>query len=133
MTTQRVKALDFRTLAQVADWLAVGVAVSLPWSISASAILTTLWLLVGLLTLDISMVRRELAAFAGGLPVLLWILAAVAMLWVDVTWFERIDGLGGFYRYKPFHRCWRHSAVRCTFALYGFLVQVPFHTKTGHF
>ena len=41
-------------------------------------------------TLNIAMVRRELTTFAGGLPVLLWLLAVVGMLWADVTW---ADGL----------------------------------------
>jgi O-antigen ligase len=33
---------------------------------------------------------------AGGLPVLLWGLAAVGMLWADVSWTERIQGIHGF-------------------------------------
>jgi hypothetical protein len=35
---------------------------------------------------------------AGGLPVLLWVLAAAGMLWADVTWSERLTGLGRFHR-----------------------------------
>ncbi len=98
MTTLRAKALDLQTFAQAADWLAVGVAVALPWSTSATAILITLWLVAVLPTLDVAMVRRELATAAGGLPVLLWVLAALGMLWADVTWSERFGGLGGFNR-----------------------------------
>ena len=83
---------------RLADWLAVGVAVSLPWSTSATGILIALWLVATLPTLDVASVRRELATAAGGLPVLLWVLAAVGMLWADVSWAERIGGLGKFHR-----------------------------------
>jgi O-antigen ligase len=72
--------------------------VSLPWSTSASLILIVLWLVAVLPTLAVADVRRELLTAAGGLPVLLWMLAAAGMLWADVPWAERIDGLGGFHR-----------------------------------
>ena len=85
-------------LERLADWLAVGVAASLPWSTSATGILIAIWLITVLPTLDIVAVRRELATAAGGLPVLLWVLAAVGMLWADVSWAERIGGLGKFHR-----------------------------------
>jgi O-antigen ligase len=98
MTTLRAKALAPQRLEQLADWLAVGVAVSLPWSTSATGILIVLWLVAVLPTLDTAAVRRELATAAGGLPVLLWALAAVGMLWADVTWSERFGGLGGYNR-----------------------------------
>ncbi len=99
MTTfLRAKVLDLRMLAQLADWLAVAVAVSLPWSTSATGILIAVWLITVFPTLDMASLRRELATAAGGLPVLLWVLAAVGMLWADVTWAERIGGLGKFHR-----------------------------------
>ncbi len=94
----RAKVLDLRMLAQLADWLAVAVAVSLPWSTSATGILIAVWLITVFPTLDMASLRRELATAAGGLPVLLWVLAAVGMLWADVTWAERIGGLGKFHR-----------------------------------
>jgi hypothetical protein len=90
--------LDMRTLQRVADWLAAAVVVSLPWSTSVSVILIVLWLLAVLPTLAVKDIRRELLTAAGGLPVLLWLLAAIGMLWADVPWAERIDGLGGFHR-----------------------------------
>ncbi len=83
---------------RLADWLAVGVAVSLPWSTSATGILIALWLAGILPTMSIEQVRRELATAAGALPVLLWVLAVVGMVWADVTWSERLVGL------RPFHR-----------------------------
>ena len=44
------------------------------------------------------MLRRELPDAAGLLPVLLWVLAAIGMLWADVSWAERLGGLGKFHR-----------------------------------
>src|SRR6202041_215755 len=90
--------LDMRLLQRVADWLAVAVVVSLPWSTSVSVILIVLWLLAVLPTLAVAALRRELLTAAGGLPVLMWLLAAIGILWADVPWAERIDGLGGFHR-----------------------------------
>ena len=62
--------------ARVADGLAVALAVSLPWSTSATGILAVLWLLVLVPTLDRAALRRVLTTPAGGLPVLLWALGA---------------------------------------------------------
>ena len=51
-----------------------------------------------LASLDVASVRRELMTPAGGLPVLLWVLAAVGMLWADVEWSERFHGLRGYHK-----------------------------------
>jgi len=85
-------------LARVADGLAAAVAISLPWSTSATGILAGLWLIALLPTLDPAAIRREVASAAGGLPVLLWAFAALGMLWADVGWSERIAGLSGFHK-----------------------------------
>jgi O-antigen ligase len=90
--------LDRKRIAQIADWEAVAVAASLPWSTSATSILLVAWLFTVLASLDVATVRREVETAAGGLPVLLWLIAAAGMLWADVSWAERIDGLGGFHR-----------------------------------
>ena len=90
--------LDRPTLQQLADWLAIAVIVSLPWSTSATLALIVLWLIAVLPALDVASIRRELSTAAGGLPVLLWVLAAIGMLWADVSFTDRIDGLGGFHR-----------------------------------
>jgi len=47
-------------LGQIADGLAAAVAVSLPWSTSATSILIVLWIIAVVPTLDIVSVRREL-------------------------------------------------------------------------
>jgi len=94
-----LSGFDRSRFLAAADWLAVGVALSLPWSTSVTAILVAVWILVVLPTLDASAVRRELANPAAYLPVLLWLLAAIGMLWAaDVSWHDRIGGLGKFHR-----------------------------------
>ncbi len=98
MTTLRIKELDRQNLQRAADWLAVAVAASLPWSTSATAIFIVLWLAALLPTLGVSALQRVLGSAAGGLPALLWALAALGMLWADVTWHQRFGGLGGFNR-----------------------------------
>lgn len=111
---------------QAADWLAVGVAVSLPWSTTATGILIALWLIALLPTVDVGELGRELRTPAGFLPVLLWMLAAIGMLWADVSFAERIGGLGKFHRLlliplllMQFRRSANGSRV-----LYGFFASV---------
>jgi hypothetical protein len=87
-----------KRLSYIADGLVVAVAVSLPWSTSATSILIALWLLAFIPTIDMATLRREVQTWEGGLPVLLWLLALVGMLWADVTWSERFKGLDGFNR-----------------------------------
>ena len=126
-------------VAQLADWLAVAVAVSLPWSTSATAILIALWLVAAVPTMNIEMLRRELASAAGGLPVLLWVLAAVGMLWADVSWSERIYGLGGFHRLlviplllAEFRRSGFLAAGRRRWPGYGNIARPRFHCHRRH-
>jgi hypothetical protein len=96
MIILRPRAFDRQRFERLADWLGVSVAVSLPWSTSATSILIVLWLAALLPTLEVAALRRELATGAGGLPVLLWAFAVVGMLWADAAWSERFGGLGGF-------------------------------------
>jgi hypothetical protein len=99
MTTLPTHGLFERTrLTRAADWLAVAVAVSLPWSTSATAILVVLWALALIPTLDWPDVRREFMTPAGGLPVLLFLLGAAGMAWTDVTLIERWHGLDSFFK-----------------------------------
>ena len=89
---------DPAKLARLADGLVVAVAVSLPWSTSATAILVALWLFVLVPTLRWADMRRELATPAGGLPVLLVALGLAGMLWADVTVLARWKGLDSFLK-----------------------------------
>jgi hypothetical protein len=90
--------VDRKHLSQIADWAAVLVAAALPWSTSATSILLVFWLVTLIPILDARVIRREVKSFVGGLPVLLWLLAVVGMLWADVSWPERFAGLGSFHR-----------------------------------
>jgi len=94
----RPKLIDRARLVKTADWLAVAVASSLPWSTSGTAILVVLWLVTFIPTLDWTNARSELWTFAGGLPVLLVLLGALGMLWADVGLAERWDGLASFLK-----------------------------------
>jgi hypothetical protein len=85
-------------LHRIADVLVVAVAVSLPWSTSATSILIAAWLLAFVLTVEPAMLRREVLTWAGGTPVLLWLLAVVGMLWADASLSERLGGLSSFHR-----------------------------------
>ncbi|MGA2126189.1 MAG: O-antigen ligase family protein [Xanthobacteraceae bacterium] len=89
---------DRPALARLGDRLVVAVAASLPWSTSATGILIGLWLLVVLPTADPAALRREVATWAGGLPVLLWGLAVLGTLWSDASLAERLGGLASFHR-----------------------------------
>ncbi len=94
----RIRTLDGRALRPFADWLAVAVAVSLPWSTSATGILIVLWLLALLPSLELAAIKRELLTAAGGLPVALWALATLGLFWADVSWAERLAGYSSFHR-----------------------------------
>lgn len=93
-----VKAFEIGRLERLADGLAVAVAISLPWSTSVTSILVALWLVALLPTLDAAGLRSALAAPAGGLPVVLWALGLVGMLWGEVEFAERVYIFGGFHK-----------------------------------
>ena len=81
---------------RIADGLAIAVAVSLPWSSSAASILILLMLLALVPAQTPRDVLQEVATPAGGVPVALFVLAALGMTWADVSWAERFGGLDSF-------------------------------------
>jgi O-antigen ligase len=89
---------DKARLCRTADAMVIAVAAFLPWSTSAVLICVAIWFPVLLSTLDVASVRREIAAPAGGLPVLLFVLGGLGMLWADVTWSARIAGYDSFIK-----------------------------------
>jgi O-antigen ligase len=111
------------SLASIADGLAACVAVALPWSTSATEILIVLWLIAVLPTLDAAAVRREVMSAAGGLPVLLWALGALGMLWADTSFSERAAGLGGFHKLLvvPLLLAQFRRSGQAHWAIHGFL------------
>jgi len=99
MTSLPMNGLFEQTrLMRAADALAVAVAVSLPWSTSATGILLGLLLLALIATLKWSELRREVTTPVGGLPVLLVVLGVIGMAWADVTLVERWGGLPSFVK-----------------------------------
>ena len=91
------QSLDRSTRLRVVDTLAIVLAVSLPWSTSATAILAELWLVA----LAFTLAREDrdiLFTAAGGLPVLLVLLGLAGMAWADVSLVERWGGLGSFLK-----------------------------------
>jgi hypothetical protein len=85
-------------LVRISDGLMIAIAVSLPWSTSATGILLVLWLLALFPTLEWSDVRRELMTPAGGLPLLLVLIGVLGTTWADVPLLERWKGLEGFLK-----------------------------------
>jgi len=72
---------DRARLVRVADWLAVAVAVSLPWSTSLSGILIGLWWLAVIPTLDLRSLRWAIALPAAAIPLLLFAYGVIGMAW----------------------------------------------------
>ena len=88
MTTQPVATGRFWDLmshrarfAQAADWLAVAVAVSLPWSTSVSGILIGIWFFYILPTLDLRSLRWVVAVPAAAIPLALFAYGVIGMAW----------------------------------------------------
>jgi O-antigen ligase len=90
--------VDRERLARAADWLAVAVAVSLPWSTTASGILIALWLVALLPTLNLQALRNTLVMPAAALPVALVVLALIGMTWGDADIAERINPIKSILR-----------------------------------
>jgi O-antigen ligase len=93
-----VGRLEPARLDALADAMAAAAAISLPWSTTATGILVTLWLIVLIPTLNVDAITRAARTPAGGLPVLLWLLAVAGMLWADVSFAERLKGLESFHK-----------------------------------
>ncbi|MGE3996586.1 MAG: O-antigen ligase family protein [Variibacter sp.] len=80
------------------DWLAAAAIFALPWSTSATSILVVAWMIVVVPSLDGLTMRRCLTTPAAYLPVVLWLFAAIGMLWSDATWAARLDGFRAFHK-----------------------------------
>jgi hypothetical protein len=102
------------------------VAVSLPWSTSATSILVVVWLLALLPSEDWGLLRQELETPAGGLPVLLVLFGVAGLFWADVSWAERFGGLRAFHRLLmiPLLLVQFQRSERGVWVLYGFFLSV---------
>ena len=90
--------LDRIRLATLADYLAAAVAVSLPWSTSATSILIALWVMAVALTFDGGSLRQVAVMPVAVFPIALVVLALGGMLWADVAWAERLNGAVPFLK-----------------------------------
>ena len=117
------RALGRTRLQLIVDCLVVAIAVFLPWSTSVTIILIVVWLIAFLLTHNVALIRQEVETAAGFLPVLLWLLALVGMLWSEASLSERLAGLGGFHKLLviPLLLTQFRRSERGMWVLYGFL------------
>jgi O-antigen ligase len=90
--------LDRARLAVLADYLAATTVVSLPWSTSATSILTPIWAVAAVLSLDRPTVRQPLTALAAALPVALVALAVIGVSWSEAALPDRFSGLSPFVK-----------------------------------
>ena len=82
-------------LNRAADWLAVALVVSLPWSTTATGILLICWIVAVLPTFDRTTWHvAKIAALV--LPVAIVAYAIVGVLWADITWPMRFRGVTPF-------------------------------------
>ncbi len=97
--TPQIEGRSFQErLVRLADWLAVAVAVTLPWSVTASSIAIVLWLLAVLPIVDWSALRRNLVLPAVALPMLLGLFAAVAIVWSGASAADQFGSIKIFAR-----------------------------------
>ena len=119
--------LDRAQSSALIDSLAVAVAVSLPWSTSATTILVCLWLIAlaaaVVPAIDFALLARVLRTWAGALPVAFVILGIIGMAWAPVSWGERIGGLDSFPKLLaiPLLFAQFQTSPRGTWVLLGFL------------
>jgi len=94
------KRFDRENLQRLADGLAAAVAVSLPWSTSATGILVVLWLIALFPTFDFNSLRRVVASAPGFFPLLLVGLGVLGIAWADadVSFAARINGVTSFLK-----------------------------------
>ena len=109
---------------RAADVFAVALVVALPWSTSVTSVIAGLWLIAFLPTLDIAAFRRVVSTPAGGLPVLLWVLAVIGMLWAfDLPLAERLNDLKSYHKllFIPMLIVHFQRSERATWVMVGFL------------
>src|SRR5262245_43174536 len=106
--------------AWCADRAAVAVAAALPWSTTATVVLIAIWLVMRIPMRDFAALRRELFSAAGALPVALWALGMLGLLWSDAPLAERVNGLSSYYKLLAIplllaqFRCFEPGKVRRT-------------------
>lgn len=94
----------------VADVFAALTAAALPWSTSLVSIFILLWLGAAALIVDYPAWYRSLKQPICALPLALFGLAAVGMLWSDASWDARLHSLGPYAKYLVLPGLFQHFA-----------------------
>jgi O-antigen ligase len=109
MTTQPVatgrpwdRISDRARFEQAADWLAVAVAASLPWSTSASGILIGIWAACVIPTLDLRSLRWAVAVPAAAIPLALFAYGVLAMAWGGASFEDQWGSIKPTLRFLAF-------------------------------
>ena len=84
--------------SRMADHLAVLMALSLPWSTTIFGVFTVLWLITVVTVTDARSIRLQFRRPACWLPVALFCLAALGMLWADGPWAAGIHAVGSMVK-----------------------------------
>jgi O-antigen ligase len=118
------RLFDRQSLGSYADWFAVAVAIALPWSTTFTAVFIVLWLVTLFGSWNIGERYREHWILAGRLPVALWALGVVGMLWASVPLVERFAGLNSFHKLLaiPCFAVQFRDSHRGMWVLIGFLI-----------
>ncbi len=100
-----LRGLNVERQMRIADGLAAALAISLPWSTSATGILAVLWLIAVIPLLDLTTLRREISTPAAAFRCCSGS-GVIGMLWaVDVPFKERLGGLSSFHNCCSFRCC----------------------------
>src|SRR5215510_1857121 len=83
------RVVERAQLARAADWLAVAVAVSFPWSTSLTGILIGVWWATVIPTLDLRSLRWAVAIPAAAIPLLLFAYGVIGMAWGGASFAEQ--------------------------------------------
>jgi hypothetical protein len=110
-------------LERIADGLAVALAISLPWSSSATGILAGLWFVAVLPTLGTTRWRDIVWSYAGALPIAFTLLALFGVLWSPAAVGERFASVVPFARMLaiPVLMCQFARSPRGIYVLYGLI------------
>jgi O-antigen ligase len=111
------------SLMKTADMMVIFLALVLPWSTSATVILLCLWFLTLLPTIEPREFVEEMKRPASYLPVALFVLAALGMVWADVPFKERLKGVDSYLKLLtiPFFMIHFRRSDRAIHALGAFL------------
>ena len=72
---------DRARFTRAAEWFAIVIAVSLPWSTTASGILIALWLVALIPTLNLQSLRWEIVIPISAIPIALFAYGVIGVMW----------------------------------------------------